>query len=174
MFWFRLHASLPWIGFLRGLFPPWNTLYEGLMKRRASQRAQVASGNWVGAMLSGVCKMEDQQLTDQRIVTSGMRVRRRQHTSTSARRVEWLRHGMNVLADHVAWLMTHPVFLPWADVFIESVSRWASEYCPCSPKLFFWQFCLHDASKMYFRQKHNDQMKPRDFLANDSICDLRT
>ena len=86
MFWFPPHASLPWIGFLRGLaFRPWNALYEGLMKRRASQSAQVASGNWVEAMLSGACKMEDQRLTDQRLVTSGMRVRRIQHTSRRAR-----------------------------------------------------------------------------------------
>ena len=97
MFWFPPHASLPWIGFLRGLaFRPWNALYEGLTKRRASQSAQVASGNWVGAMLSGACKMEDQRLTDQRLVTSGMRVRRIQHTSRRARpelsdcAMEWL------------------------------------------------------------------------------------
>ena len=174
MFWFPPHASLPWIGFLRGLaFRPWNALYEGLMKRRASQSAQVASGNWVGAMLSGACKMEDQRLTDQRLVTSGMRVRRIQHTSRRARpelsdcAMEWL-CLQTMLPD--SWLI--PVFCLGADVFIESVSRWASEYCPCSP--FFWQFYLHDALKMYFRQKYKDQTKPRDFLANYSICDLRT
>ena len=52
--------------------------------------------NWVGVMLSGACKMEDQRLTDQRLVTSGMRVRRIQHTSRRARpelsdcAMEWL------------------------------------------------------------------------------------
>ena len=124
-------------------------------------------------MLSGACKMEDQRLTDQRIVTSGMSVRRIQHTSRRARpelgdcAMEWL-CLQTMLPD--SWLI--PVFCLGADVFIESVSRWASEYCPCSP--FFWQFYLHDALKMYFRQKYKDQRKPRDFLANYSICDLRT
>ena len=107
---------------------------EGLMKGRASQSAQVASGNWVGVMLSGACKMEDQRLTDQRIVTSGMSVRRIQHTSRRARpelsdcAMEWL-CLQTMLPD--SWLI--PVFCLGADVFIESVSRWASEYCPCSP-----------------------------------------